>query len=197
MTRLGKRRVELAFGLLDRPRRQPEIHRLAAVLRWALDFRQGPAQEDRELVGIGRLEPDEPRLRQADQRLDDRLMGAALGRQRHPRRGRHQDEAGILVERIVERVEPALDERVVDRADRQEPRAEQRPRQTERGQLQEQIVLGDAELDVLALRPHRPALRRDDPFLAKGVGALGAIEDAAAIDPGAEIGRHASHRARS
>ena len=39
------------------------------------------------------------------------------------------------------------------------------------------------------LRRHRPALRRDDLFLAKGVGPLGAVEDAAAVDPGAEIGR--------
>jgi hypothetical protein len=30
-----------------------------------------------------------------------------------------------------------------------------------------QIALGDAALDVLPVRRHRPALRRDDPFLAK------------------------------
>ncbi len=43
---------------------------------------------------------------------------------------------------------------------------------------------------MLALRRHPPTLGRHDLFLAKGVGTLGAIEDAAAIDPGAEIGRH-------
>ena len=59
------------------------------------------------------------------------------------------------------------------------------PAEAERRELQEQIALGDAEFDVLPLRRHRPALRRDDIFLAKGVGALGAVEDAAAIDPDA------------
>jgi hypothetical protein len=52
---------------------------------------------------------------------------------------------------------------------------------------QKQVALGDAELDVLALRRHRPALRRDDLFLTKGVGA---VENAAAVDPEPEIGRH-------
>jgi hypothetical protein len=42
---------------------------------------------------------------------------------------------------------------------------------------------------VLPLRRDRPALRRDDMFLAKGVGALGAVENPTAVDPGPEIGR--------
>ena len=116
-------------------------------------------------------------------------MRAAFGRQCDPGRGRHQDKPRILVAGIVQRILSALDEWVVECADRQQPRAEQRPGQPERGELQEQIALGDAELDVLSLRRHRPALRRDDVFLAKGVGALGAVEDPAAIDPGPEIGR--------
>src|SRR5260370_31998651 len=116
-------------------------------------------------------------------------MGAAFGRQRDPGRSRHQDEAGILVERVVERVESALDERVVDRADRYEPHPEQRTRQTKRGERQKQIALGDAEFDVLTLRPHRPALGRYALFLAKRVGTLGALDNAAATDPATEIGR--------
>ena len=68
-------------------------------------------------------------------------------------------------------------------------RAEHRPRKPERGEQQEQIALGDAQFDVLTLRRHAPALCRDDFFLAERVGALGAIEDAAAVDPGAEVGR--------
>src|SRR5260370_1134054 len=52
--------------LLDRPRRQPEINRLA---RLPLDLLERPTEEDRQLVGEGRLETDETRLRQADQRL--------------------------------------------------------------------------------------------------------------------------------
>jgi hypothetical protein len=55
--------------------------------------------------------------------------------------------------------------------------------------LQEQIAFGDAEVDVLTQRRHRPALRGHDLFLAERVGALGAVENAAAIDPEPEIGR--------
>ena len=46
-------------------------------------------------------------------------------------------------------------------------------------------MLGNPELDMLALGRHAPTLGGDDLFLAKGVGAFGAIEDAAAVDPGA------------
>ena len=116
-------------------------------------------------------------------------MRAAFGRQGHARGRRHQHEARVLVAGVVQRIEAALDERIVERADRQQPRAEQRRGEAQRGELEEQIVLGDAELDVLALRRHRPALRRDDLFLAKRVGALGAVEDAAPVDPRPEIGR--------
>src|SRR4051812_38576943 len=113
-------------------------------------------------------------------------MSAAFRRQGDARRGRYQDEPRVLVQRVVKGIEATLDERVVDRTDRQQPRPEQRPREPERRQLQEEVMFGDAELDVLPLRRHRPALRRDDLLLAEGVGALGAVEDAAAIDPGAE-----------
>src|SRR5204863_50062 len=82
----------------------------------------------------------------------------------------------------------ALDERVVEGADRKESCAEERTAETERGELQKEIALGDAELDVLTLRRHRPALRRDDLFLAKRVGAFGAVEDPAAVDPRPEVG---------
>ena len=51
---------------------------------------------------------------------------------------------------------------IVERADRQQPLAEQRMRQAERGEQQEQVHLGDAELDMLALRRELPALGRGD-----------------------------------
>ena len=43
-----------------------------------------------------------------------------------------EHEAGILVAGIVQRIEAALDERIVERADRQQPLAEERMRQAER-----------------------------------------------------------------
>ena len=115
-------------------------------------------------------------------------MGAAFRRQREARRRRHQQEARVLVAGVVEGIETAHDEGVVERADRQQTHAEQRMRQPERRQQDEQVVLGDAELDVLALRRHHPALGRDHLLLAEDVLAPVAIEEAAAIDPAAEVG---------
>ena len=59
----------------------------------------------------------------------------------------------------------------------------------ERRQQDEQIHLGDAELDVLALRRELPVERRGDALALEGVGHALAGEQAAAVDPGAEIGR--------
>src|SRR5205085_5649779 len=137
-----------------------------------------------------RLEADETGLGEPDQRLADRLVGATFGRQGDPGWGRHQDKARVLVASVVQHIEAALDERVVEGADREEPRAEERTGETERRELQKKIAFGDAELDVLTLRRHRPALRRNDLFLAKSVGAFGAVEDPAAVDPRPEIGRN-------
>ena len=84
-------------------------------------------------------------------------MRAAFGRQRDAGRRRHQDEARVLVAGVVQRIEPARDERIVERADRQQPLAVDRMRQPERRQQDEQIHLGDAELDVLALGRDTPS----------------------------------------
>ena len=79
-------------------------------------------------------------------------MRAAFAGERDAGRRRHQNETGVLVAGIVERIEPARDEGVVQCADRQQPLAVDRMRQAERRQQHEQVVLGDAEFDVLPLR---------------------------------------------
>ena len=178
---MGKPLIDDTFRLLHRPCREPEIDRAAGLvaepvalrslaLAVALDIGESEGEHGRELVDEGRLERRQPILRHADQRRPDRLMGAALGGERDARGRRDQDEAGVLVAGIVQRIEPARDERVVERADRQQPLAEERVRQAEGGERQEQVHLGDAELDVLALRRELPALRRGDALLAEEVG---------------------------
>ena len=112
-----------------------------------------------QLVDEGGLEARQPVLRHADQRRGDRLVRAAFRRQRHAGRRRGEDEAGVLVAGVVQGIEAALDERVVERADRQQALAEDRMRQAERRQHEEQVHLGDAELDMLALGRERPSCR--------------------------------------
>ena len=62
------------------------------------------------------------RLAERDQRRVDRLVRAAFGAERDPARRRDQQEARVLVAGVVERIEAAGDERVVERSDREQPR---------------------------------------------------------------------------
>ena len=90
-------------------------------------------------------------------------MRAALRREGHARRRRHQDEAGVLVAGVVQRIEAARDERVVERADREQPLAEESEcDEPERGEEQEEVVLGDAELEMLACGRELPGEGRGD-----------------------------------
>ena len=62
-------------------------------------------------------------------------------------------------------------------------------RQPERRHQDEQVHLGDAELDVLAARREIPVVGRRDLLLPEEVGVLGLGEQPATVDPGAEVGR--------
>ena len=71
-----------------------------------------------------------------------------------------------------------------------------RVRQAQRAEQQEQVLLGDAEFDVLALRRHAPALRGGKLRVAEHVVLHVPVEDAASVHPGPEIGRDRHVRAR-
>src|SRR5207248_1830772 len=122
----------------------------------ALDVVEGKSENDRQLVDESRLEGRKPVLSEPDERRRDRLMRATLGRERDAGGGGHQDESRVLIAGIVERIEPALNEGIIKRADGDEPLAVDGMREPERGQQDEQVHLGDAELDMLALRRKIP-----------------------------------------
>ena len=178
--------VVVALDLRDFAGRQPQIGAFAGRI---VDQPEGFLHHRRELVGKGRLVMAQARLAERDQRRVDRLVRAAFGTERDPARGRDQQEARVLVASVIEAIEAARDERVVERSDREQARAEQVAGETRRGEHQEQIALGDAELDVLALLGRAPFLRRRDFRLGEYVGDLLAVEQAALVHPGAEVGR--------
>ena len=66
---------------------------------------------DGQLVDVGRLEGGKAVLRHADQRRADRLVRAALRRQRDAGRRADHHEARVLVAGVVQRIEAAADER--------------------------------------------------------------------------------------
>ena len=197
---LAQFRRHLALDLLDRARRETEIDRAAGLVAQPVALGRGAVavfldvvereRHDRgKFVDERRLERRKPVLRHADQRLRDRLVRAALGRERDAGRRRDQNEARLLVAGVVQRIETARDERVVQRADRQQPHAVDLMRQPKRGQQDEQVHLGDAELDVLAFRRELPVEGRWDALALERVGHRLAREQAAAVDPRSEVGR--------
>ena len=88
-------------------------------------------------------------LRHADQRFGDRLMRAPSGASVMPDGVATQNKRHPGNRRNSANTEAAGDERVVQRARSNEPLAVDRMRG--RGQQDEQIILGNAQLDVLAL----------------------------------------------
>ena len=186
------RRIERPVRLRQRPGRQPQPHRRAVRLLHEL---QSVAQHDGEFVDMRRLEAREPVGGHADQRRVDRLVLPALGRQGQSGRSRNEQKARVLITGVEQRIEASIDERIVDRADRQNPRAGHGRRQTRRAQQQKQVLLGDAQFDVLPERRHAPTLRRGQLEIAEHVVARVTVEDPAPVHPGPEIGRHRHVRA--
>src|SRR5947207_10117158 len=116
-------------------------------------------------------------------------MRPALRRQRNARWRCHHHEPRILVAGVVQRIEAALDEGIVQGRNRQQPFAVDMMRQPERRHQDEQIHFGDAEFDVLALWGKVPIEGRRYLLTSKEVSLLGACQQAPAVDPGTGSGR--------
>ena len=73
------------------------------------------------------------------------------GRERDARGGAGDQEAGVLVAGVVQGIEAAVDERVIDRADGDQALAEERVGKAGGAEEEEEVHLGDAKFDVLAV----------------------------------------------
>ncbi len=153
------------------------------------------AEQDRQLVAISGFETRELVLHDGEQRRVGGLVLPAFRRQRDAAGGRDQQKPRILVAGVEQRIMAAIDERVVYRADGQQPGAVEVVAKTGGAKEQKQILLGDAKLDMLALRVGAPALRAGEPAIAKDVIARVLVEHAAPVDPRAEICRYGYIRA--
>ena len=111
----GKRIYVGTLDLRDRSRAQPQIDRRPVR---ALHDVEGMLHHHRKFVGKGRLEIGEVRLAHADQRRVDRLVRAPFACKSDTRGRAHQQEARILIASVIERIEPARNERIIDCADR-------------------------------------------------------------------------------
>ena len=103
--------------LVDRPRGEPEVGGLPVR---SAEPRQRVQQRPLEVLAERRLPEGAARLADPDRRRDDRLVRAALGRERDARRRADQDRLPARVDAERPRLERAADERVVDRPDRQQ-----------------------------------------------------------------------------
>ena len=111
-------------------------------------------------------------------------MRAAFGRERDAGRRAGKDEAGILVAGIVQRIEPARDEGIVERADGEQPLTEMRMGKARLSEQEEEVHLSDAKLEMLAFGREFPFLCRWDRVFPERVGDLAAGEQRAAVHPG-------------
>jgi hypothetical protein len=116
-------------------------------------------------------------LRHADQGRGERLVGAALGRQRDAGRRGGEQETRILVAGIVQRIEAAGDER--DRTACR-PGTRRPPNRLEcdrpsAASARKRFILGDAELEMLAGRAKTCPISGVEAMLLlpEGVGHLG------------------------
>src|SRR4026207_138902 len=87
-------------------------------LGYALNVLKRPAEDHSQLVDKSRLEARYAILRHSNERCGDRLVRTSFGGKGDARRRADQNEARILIAGMIERIEPAGDERVVKRADR-------------------------------------------------------------------------------
>ena len=151
-----------------------------------------------EVLPERRLPGGAARLPDADRGRDDRLVRAALGCERHPARRADQDRLAARVHAEGPRLERPPDERVVDRADRQERLAVAAPGCAELAQQPDQVGLGDPQLDVMAARRLVPVDERLG-VVGKPVPPFTHRPDLALVDPAPEVrragdvGAHSDH----
>src|SRR3546814_21029440 len=101
--------------------------------------------------------------------------------------GADQEEARILIAAIVERIEAARDERVLDGSHRDQPRTEMGGCKPQRGEHQVEVVLGNAKLDMLSRLMRYPFLHRRDFRLVIHVRTLLSPEEAMLLDDSAQV----------
>ena len=148
----------------------------------------GPAHADGEFVDEGRLEREQVVLRHADQRRTDGLVSSTFRRERNARGRTDQYETGVLIASVIERVQSPADEGVVERPDGKQACSEHVLGQAEHAEQEEQVVLRDAQLDMLAAGGRLPLLGGGDVLQTELVRARLAIEQAPLIDPAAQVG---------
>jgi hypothetical protein len=123
-------------------------------------------------------------------------VGAALGGERDPGRRADQDRLAAGVDAERPRFQRPVDERVVERADGDDRLTPPVPRGTELSQQPDQIALGDAELDVLAIGLFRPAQQGlavvGEPVRVRLLGDR--AEHAHLVEPAGEVGRRGDVR---
>ena len=106
-----------ALRLVDRAGGQPQIDRPALALL-TLHVPKTPAHDHGEFINERRLKGRQSILRHTDQRRRDRLVCAAFRRKRNAGGRCRHHKARILIAGIVQRIEAALDEGIVEGCDR-------------------------------------------------------------------------------
>ena len=172
-------------GLIHRPGGEAQVGRSAAgPPEPAQRGEQRPLDVDGERGLVHRAAG----LLQSDGRRGDRLVGAALRRERHPGRGADEDRLAARVDAERPGLQRAFDERVVEHPDRQQRLAPAAPGGAQLAEQADQVGLGDAQLEVLAVRAFAP-VQDGLGVVGEPVHALARRPHADLVHPAAEVGR--------
>lgn len=113
--------VIFASCLFNIPGAQAQIDRPPII---CLEMPKKPLHHQGQLVGKGRFKRGKSRLAHSDQRCVDRLMRTTLRSKGYSRRRGDKQEPRILVAAVVEGIQSARDEWVIDRSDWNQSRTE-------------------------------------------------------------------------
>src|SRR4051795_9622103 len=105
-------------------------------------------------------------------------MLPAFGRQREAGGRGDEQESGVLITGVDQRIEAAIDERVVHRTDREDARTGEGGREAGRAEQEKEVLLGNSELDMLAVWTHAPTLSARELGVAENIVAGVAVEHA-------------------
>src|SRR3546814_15174003 len=105
-----------------------------------------------------------------------------------------EQETRVLVAAVIQGIEAARNEGIVDGADRQEARPKQRSRESQGCEHQEEIILRDAEFDMLSNAIAGPFLSGRDFRAREDILELAATKQPSLITERTEIGRYSHAR---
>ena len=167
--------------------RQAHVNRPAVL---GLHMIKRPAHDRGNFIAKAWLKAGQARLAHADHRRADRLVRTTFRCERNAAWCGDNHKPCILITGVIQRIQTARNERIIQRANREQSLPKQAVRQTKGGQIQKQIVFGNTQFDMLPAWRTYPFLGRRNLAFAKLIDKVFAAKQSALVHKPAKVGRH-------